>query len=72
MVVSFRLARYLSANVTPERGAGGRQYGTSEKDKQTLTGKNNTSTARLGTVEECSFKLAGSSEFARIVWACHR
>jgi RHS repeat-associated protein len=48
------------------RGAGGRQYGTSEKDKQTLTGENNTSTARLGTVEECSFKLAGSSEFARI------
>jgi hypothetical protein len=28
-----------------ERGAGGRQHGTSEKDKQTLTGENNTSFA---------------------------
>src|SRR5664279_3135228 len=51
-----------------ERGAGGRQYGTSEKDKQTFTGENNTSIARLGTVEECSSKFARSSEFARIVW----
>jgi len=41
-----------------ERGAGGRQYGTSEKDTQTLTGQNNTSVARLGTVEERSSELA--------------
>jgi hypothetical protein len=30
-----------------ERGAGGRQYGTSEKDKQTHTSENNTSIADL-------------------------
>jgi hypothetical protein len=47
-----------------ERGAGGRQYGTSEKDKQTLTGQNNTSAARLGTVEERSSQLARRSKFA--------
>jgi len=52
-----------------ERGAGGRQYGTSEKDKQTLTGQNSTSAARLGTVEERSSQLARSREFAGIV--CH-
>ena len=48
-----------------ERGAAGRQHGTSEKDQQTLTAENNTSAARLGVVEECSSKLARSSEFAK-------
>jgi hypothetical protein len=37
------LAFYLDNHT--ERGAGGRQYGKSEKDKQTLTGQNNTSSA---------------------------
>jgi hypothetical protein len=37
------LAFYLDNHT--ERGVGGRQYGKSEKDKQTLTGQNNTSSA---------------------------
>jgi hypothetical protein len=36
-----------------ERGAGGCQYGTSEKDNQTPQAQNTTSAARLGAVEEC-------------------
>jgi hypothetical protein len=38
----------FSVNDHTERGTGGRQYGTSEKDKQTLTGENNTSAPDLG------------------------
>jgi len=45
-----------------ERGAGGRQYGASEKDQQTLTGENNTSPARLGTVEVLNSLAAASSQ----------
>src|SRR5438309_7654629 len=52
----------LCLNHHTERGIGGRQHGTSEKDNQTLQAQNNTSTARLGTVEERSSELASSSE----------
>jgi len=37
----------LCLNHHTERGIGGRQYGTSEKDNQTLQAQNNTSTADL-------------------------
>jgi len=62
----------LCLNHHTERGIGGRQYGTSEKDNQTLQAQNNTSTARLGTVEERSSELARSGELARIVCTRHR
>ena len=55
-----------------ERGAGGRQYGTSEKDNQTPQAQDNTSAARLGAVEERSSELARSGQITRVVGTRHR
>ena len=61
----------LQVNDDTDRGVGGRQYGTPE-DIETLQGKNNASTSRLGAVEECGSSLARRSQFARIIRPCHR
>src|ERR1700724_1610849 len=63
--------RSLQLKDHPDRGVGGRQYGSSE-DIETLQGKSNASGSRFGAVEECGSSLTGRSQFARIVRPCHR
>jgi hypothetical protein len=61
----------LQLNDHTDRGAGGRQCGTSE-GIETLQGRNNASTSRFRAVEECGSSLARRGEFVRIIRSCHQ